>query len=162
MQPFRLLRFRNRIELESPPFPLRKPSQNGPRRQGFAPPRRNGAPLTAPGRSAKTFPNKRERRVGKSMALASKHLAVFQPHHARATTPRGTCTAAGGLDAETLRAPLGATQPGGVHPPERGFFPEYWPFREHVCRTAVNRKAENSVVEFVWLVKQVSNSQPFG
>ena len=45
------------------------------------------------------------------MALASKHLAVFQPHHARvfqphharATTPRGTCTAAGGLDAETLR-----------------------------------------------------------
>ena len=37
------------------------------------------------------------------MALASKHRAVFQPHHARATTPRGTCTAAGGLDAETLR-----------------------------------------------------------
>src|SRR6266851_1743938 len=103
MQPFRLLRFRNRIELESPPFPLRKPSQNGPRRQGFAPPRRNGAPLTAPGRSAKTFPHKRERRVGKSMALASKHRAVFQPHHARATSPPGTCTAAGGLDAETLR-----------------------------------------------------------
>ena len=37
------------------------------------------------------------------MALASKHLAVFQPHHAPATTPRGTCTAAEGLDAETLR-----------------------------------------------------------
>jgi hypothetical protein len=37
------------------------------------------------------------------MALASKHRAVFQPHHARATSPRGTCTAAGGLDAETLR-----------------------------------------------------------
>jgi hypothetical protein len=37
------------------------------------------------------------------MALASKHLAVFQPHHARATTPRGTCTAVEGLDAETLR-----------------------------------------------------------
>ena len=39
------------------------------------------------------------------MALASKHLAVFQPHHARATTPQGACTAAGGLDAETLRWP---------------------------------------------------------
>src|SRR6266446_6423788 len=50
-------------------------------------------------------------------------------------------------------APLGATQPGGVHPPERGFFRKYWPFREHVCRPAVNRKAENSVVEFVWLRK---------
>ena len=37
------------------------------------------------------------------MALASKHRAVFQPHHARATSPPGTCTAAGGLDAETLR-----------------------------------------------------------
>src|SRR5260370_37192839 len=82
MQPFRLLRFRNRIELESPPFPLRKPSQNGPRRQGFAPPRRNGAPLTAPGRSAKKVPHKRERTVGKSMALASKHLAVSDPTRA--------------------------------------------------------------------------------
>src|ERR1019366_5740391 len=48
MQPFRLLRFRNRIEFGTPPFPLRRPSQNGPRRQGFAAPRRNGAPLTAP------------------------------------------------------------------------------------------------------------------
>ena len=37
------------------------------------------------------------------MALASKHLAVSQPDHARATTPRGTCTATGGLDAETFR-----------------------------------------------------------
>src|SRR6266853_6499938 len=50
-------------------------------------------------------------------------------------------------------APLGATQPGGVHPPERGFFRKDWPFREHVCRPAVNRKAENSVVRFVWLPK---------
>ena len=38
-----------------PPFPRRKPSQNGPRRQGFAAPRRNGAPLTAPGRSEEPF-----------------------------------------------------------------------------------------------------------
>jgi hypothetical protein len=36
------------------------------------------------------------------MALASKHLAVLQPDHAHAT-PRGTCTAAEGLDAETFR-----------------------------------------------------------
>ena len=37
------------------------------------------------------------------MALASRLLAVSQPDHARATTPRGTCTAAEGLDAETFR-----------------------------------------------------------
>jgi hypothetical protein len=37
------------------------------------------------------------------MALASKYLAVSQPDHAPATTPRGTCTATGGLDAETFR-----------------------------------------------------------
>jgi hypothetical protein len=45
--------------------------------------------------------HKLPRRGGKSMALASKHLAVFQPEHA---TPalRGTCTAAQGLDAETF------------------------------------------------------------
>jgi hypothetical protein len=45
----------------------------------------------------------RERRIEKFMALASKHLAVFQTNHARATTPRGACTAAEGLDAETFR-----------------------------------------------------------
>src|ERR1022692_1971520 len=44
----------------------------------------------------------RERRVGKFMALASKHLAVSQ-HRPRTPTPRGTCTAAKGLDAETFR-----------------------------------------------------------
>jgi hypothetical protein len=37
------------------------------------------------------------------MALASKHLATSRPEHARATTPRGTCTAAVGLDAKTFR-----------------------------------------------------------
>src|SRR3984893_9342122 len=60
----------------SPPFPLRKPSQNGPRRPGSAAPRRNGAPLTAPGRSEETIPHKRERRVGKLNDPASKHLAT--------------------------------------------------------------------------------------
>ena len=33
------------------PFPFIPIFQNGPRRQGFAPPRKNSAPLTAPGRS---------------------------------------------------------------------------------------------------------------
>ena len=60
----------------APPFPLRKPSQNGPRCQGFATPCRNGAPLTAPGRSEETIPHRRERRVGKLNDPASKHLAT--------------------------------------------------------------------------------------
>src|ERR1700680_1204268 len=60
----------------APPFPLRKPSQNGPRRPGSAAPRRNGAPLNAPGRSEETIPHKRERRVGKLNDPASKHLAT--------------------------------------------------------------------------------------
>lgn len=33
------------------PFPFWSIFQNGPRRQGFASPRKTGAPLTAPGRS---------------------------------------------------------------------------------------------------------------
>ena len=33
------------------PFPFIPIFQNGPRRQGFAPPRKYSAPLTAPGRS---------------------------------------------------------------------------------------------------------------
>src|SRR5437870_11013336 len=33
------------------PFPFSSMFQNGPRRQGFASPRKSGAPLTAPGRS---------------------------------------------------------------------------------------------------------------
>ena len=85
----------------APPFPLRKPSQNGPRGQGFATPRRYGAPLTPPGRSEEAIPHKRERRVGKLNDPASKHLALHRRDHPRATTPRGTCTAAGGLDVET-------------------------------------------------------------
>ena len=35
----------------SAPFPFTSRFQNGPRRKGFAPPRKNRAPLTAPGRS---------------------------------------------------------------------------------------------------------------
>ncbi len=37
------------------------------------------------------------------MAMASKYLLASRPEHTRATTPRGTCTAAGGLDVETFR-----------------------------------------------------------
>jgi hypothetical protein len=33
------------------PFPFTSIFQNGPRRQGFAPPRKTSAPLTAPGRA---------------------------------------------------------------------------------------------------------------
>src|SRR6516225_6310006 len=41
-------------------FPLSPLFQNGPRRQGSAPPRKTSADLTAPGRSAKSIPNTRE------------------------------------------------------------------------------------------------------
>jgi hypothetical protein len=43
------------------PFPFTSTFQNGPRRQGFAPPRTSRVPLTAPGRSDKTSPQRRER-----------------------------------------------------------------------------------------------------
>jgi hypothetical protein len=50
------------------PFPFTSIFQNGPRRQGSAPPRSTraprgcpGAPLTAPGRSKETSPQRRER-----------------------------------------------------------------------------------------------------
>ena len=59
-----------------PPFPLRRSSQNGPRRKGGAAPRRNGAPLTAPGRSAEIPPNKRERRAGKPVTTLRNILAL--------------------------------------------------------------------------------------
>ena len=42
-------------------FPFRSMFQNGPRRQGFASPRTNRAPLTTPGRS-EDLPVTRERR----------------------------------------------------------------------------------------------------
>ena len=38
-------------ETRPAPFPSSEMSQNGPRRQGSAPPRKTGAPLTPPGRS---------------------------------------------------------------------------------------------------------------
>ena len=106
MQPFRLLRFRNSDRVGAPPFPLGRLSQNGPRCQGFAAPRRNGAPLTAPGRSEEPYLIRRERRIGKSMTLTAQHLATFNRRdHVRATKPRGTCTAAGGWMPKISRRP---------------------------------------------------------
>jgi hypothetical protein len=78
MQPFRLLRFRNRIELE----PLLSLFINRLRTvlaiKGSLPPRRNGAPLTAPGRSEQDLPHRRERRAGKTYDPgANPHLRYY-------------------------------------------------------------------------------------
>ena len=51
-------------------FPFYPMFQNGPRRQGFASPRTNRAPLTAPGRS-EDLPVTRERRQIQSQNLSS-------------------------------------------------------------------------------------------
>src|SRR5262252_8521265 len=51
-------------------FPFRSMFQNGPRRQGFAAPRTNRAPLTAPGRS-EDLPLTRERRQIQRQNLSS-------------------------------------------------------------------------------------------
>ncbi len=51
-------------------FPFRSMFQNGPRRQGFASPRTNRAPWTAPGRS-EDFPMTRERRRIQRQNLSS-------------------------------------------------------------------------------------------
>src|SRR6266705_4498085 len=53
------------------PFPLARGSQNGPRPQGFASPRNNGAPLTAAGRSERTPHSKRERVRAESYQTAA-------------------------------------------------------------------------------------------
>ena len=50
------------------PFPFTTMFPNGPRRQGFASPRKPGAPLTAPGRS-ENFPMRRERGLCKDCFL---------------------------------------------------------------------------------------------
>jgi len=47
--------------VQGAPFPVTSTFWNGPRRQGFAPPRPLRAPLTAPGRSEKPSPLRRER-----------------------------------------------------------------------------------------------------
>ena len=51
-------------------FPFRSMFQNGPRRQGFASPRTNRAPLTTPGRS-EDLPVTRERRPIQRQNLSS-------------------------------------------------------------------------------------------
>jgi hypothetical protein len=88
----------NRVS--APPFPLRSPSQNGPRRQESAAPRRNGAPLTAPGRSAETFLIRGKGELGNLNDPASKHLATSP---ARPRTRYYTSRLVHrGLDAETF------------------------------------------------------------
>jgi hypothetical protein len=44
-------------------FPFRSRFQNGPRRQGFASPRKNRAPLTAPGRSEDLSMTRKRRQI---------------------------------------------------------------------------------------------------
>src|ERR1700686_4757236 len=83
MQPLRLLRFKKSNRVGAPPFPLRRSSQNGPRRQGFAAPRRNGAPLTAPGRSEEPFPIRGKGELGN---LWPWHLNI-SPFHSQTTHP---------------------------------------------------------------------------
>ena len=102
VQPFRLLRFRKSDRVGSSSFPSSwiVSERSSPSRVRCAAP--NGAPLTAPGRSEEHLPNMRERRVWKLMVTASLHPAFSRPDHAHATTPRGACTTAEGLDAETF------------------------------------------------------------
>jgi hypothetical protein len=72
------------------PFPLARGSQNGPRPQGFASPRNNGAPLTAAGRSERTPRSKRERVRAESYQtaalLAPFSTAIDKPERRRFAT----------------------------------------------------------------------------
>jgi len=54
------------------PFPFTLMFQNGPRRQGFASPRKPSAPLTAPGRS-ENFPMRRERGQTQRVFFAARY-----------------------------------------------------------------------------------------
>jgi hypothetical protein len=54
-------RTRTARAVQGAPFPFTSTFRNGPRRQGFASPRSLRAPLTAPGRSEKPSPLRRER-----------------------------------------------------------------------------------------------------
>jgi hypothetical protein len=75
-QPFRLLRFRNRIELELLLSLFVNRLRTAGSGQGSACAAPNGAPLTAPGRSEETISHKRERRLRKRNDPASNHLAT--------------------------------------------------------------------------------------
>src|SRR6266566_6247165 len=75
------------------PFPLARGSQNGPRPQGFASPRNNGAPLTAAGRSERTPHSKRERVRAESYQTA----ALLAPFSTAIDISRLTVRSAAGL-----------------------------------------------------------------
>src|SRR5882724_936209 len=102
MQTASLVALQKSNRVGAPPFPLRKPSQNGPRRQGFAPPRRNGAPLTAPGRSAKTFLIRGKGGLG-NLWPWHLNISLSFSHTTRALLRlQAPAQRQGGLDAETL------------------------------------------------------------
>jgi hypothetical protein len=129
----------------APPFPLHRPSQNGPRCQGFATPRRNGAPLTCPGRSEETIPHKRERRVGKLNDPASKHLATSPARsRTRYYASRHLHSGTGAGCRNFSRLPSRA----------RAFSLDILFYR-----TGRRRVLEE---ERIWLGKQHSDSEPFG
>src|ERR1700693_1102567 len=106
MQPFRLLRFRNRIDsmllLSLASDRLRTVlAVKGSLRRA-----EDGAPLTAPGRSEETLPNKEGKENWETYdpgSSTSRHLNGRD--HVRATKPRGTCTAAGGWMPKISRRP---------------------------------------------------------
>jgi hypothetical protein len=58
------------------PFPFTLMFQNGPRRQGFASPRKTGAPLTAPGRFRKLSQEKGKGTNAKTIFAARYHLPL--------------------------------------------------------------------------------------
>ena len=60
------------------PFPFCSTFRNGPRRQGFAAPRKHRAPLTAPGRS-ENLPYTRERTLVKTAPLSRLPLVGPEP-----------------------------------------------------------------------------------
>ena len=68
------------------PFPFIAIFQNGPRRQGFASPRKTGAPLTAPGRSEK-LPQTRERGQTQSPDHSRSAAMRASRHSPTAITP---------------------------------------------------------------------------
>jgi hypothetical protein len=55
----------------------------------------NGAPWTAPGRSAETPPYKRERKAGKLVTTVPEHLVISHRDQARGTTPPTASTVRG-------------------------------------------------------------------
>jgi hypothetical protein len=106
MQPFRLLRFGNRIESTLLLFLAVDRLRTVLAVKGSLRRAEDGAPLTAPGRSEETLPNKEGKENWETYDLGnstSRHLN--RRDQVRATKPRGTCTAAGGWMPKISRRP---------------------------------------------------------